>query len=200
MLKNINIFTVFWVIFAMFACTERVGTDAAAPPTSGTTSSTGSSSGGAGSTTETASTPPATTPTVSGKIIDNEDKTAGLKGIDANGNGIRDDIDRLIALKYAGTPEIKKAAEQEARALQRSMEATTRVEALRAGDAIKRAARCTDKLLPLDTPEQIRYWESMSKDIVALTANTKERFTAYWNGEKLKGGAVFQQPSEPVCD
>lgn len=198
MLKKINISMLLVIVLAISACTDS------STPQSSTTGSTSngttSSGAGAGSTTDAASTPPATKPTVSGKIIDNEDKTAGLKGVDANSNGIRDDIDRLIALKYAGTPEIKKAAEQKARALQRNMEASTRTEALRAGDAIKRAGRCVYKVLPLDTPEQIRYWENMSKDIVALTTNTKERFTSYWKANSLMSGAVFQQPSEPVCD
>ena len=134
------------------------------------------------------------------KIIDNEDLSPGLKGVDANNNGIRDDIDRLIAQKYARTPEIKRAAEQEARALQRSMEATTREEALRAGDAIKRAAECTYQVLPRDTREQVNYREDLSKDISALTANTQERFTAYWAAERLKSGAVFRQPDGQVCD
>lgn len=136
----------------------------------------------------------------SAKIIDNEDLSAGLRGVDANANGIRDDIDRLIAQKYARTPAIQRAAEQEARALQRNMEATTREEALRAGDAIKRAAWCTAEVLPMDTREQLKYWEDLSKDIVALTANTQERFTAYWAAERLKSGAVFRQPDGRVCD
>ena len=50
------------------------------------------------------------TPVTSPPIIDNEDLTPGLKGVDANNNGIRDDIDRLIAKKYSGTSAIKKAA------------------------------------------------------------------------------------------
>lgn len=144
--------------------------------------------------------PPGGGTTPSAKIIDNEDLSPGLKGVDANANGIRDDIDRLIAQKYARTPEIQRAAEQEAQALQRNMEATTREEALRAGDAIERAAECAYQLLPRDTREQVKYREDMSKDIVALTANTQERFTAYWAAERLKSGAVFRQPDGRVCD
>lgn len=136
----------------------------------------------------------------SAKIIDNEDLSPGLRGMDANANGIRDDIDRLIAQKYARTPAIQRAAEQKARALQRNMEATTREEALRAGDAIERAAECAYQLLPRDTRDQVKYREDMSKDIDALTANTQERFTAYWAAERLKSGAVLRQPDGRVCD
>ncbi|RZI43935.1 hypothetical protein EGT07_00425 [Herbaspirillum sp. HC18] len=134
------------------------------------------------------------------RIIDNEDLTPGLKGIDADNNGIRDDIDRLIAKKYAATPAMKKAAQQEARALQKNMEATTRKEALAAGDEIMRAGACVDKVFPHATSQDEKFWLQMSKEIEALTANTKERFTAYWKAESLKSGAVFSQPDEPVCD
>jgi len=129
-----------------------------------------------------------------------EDLSLGLRGVDANQNGIRDDIDRLIAQKYARTPEIQRAAEQKARALQRNLEATTREEALRAGDAIRRAAWCAAEVLPMETQEQLRYWEDMSKDIEALTANTEERFRAYWTANRLMSGAVFRQPDGRVCD
>lgn len=134
------------------------------------------------------------------KIIDNEDLSPGLRGVDANRNGIRDDIDRLIAQKYARTPEIQRAAEQKARALQRNMEATTREEALRAGDAVERAAECAYQTLPRATREQVQFREDMSKDIEALTANTEERFRAYWAANRLMSGAVFRQPDGRVCD
>lgn len=134
------------------------------------------------------------------KIIDNEDLSPGLRGVDANRNGIRDDIDRLIAQKYARTPEIQRAAEQKARALQRNIEATTREEALRAGDAVERAAECAYQTLPHQTREQVQFREDMSKDIEALTANTEERFRAYWAANRLMSGAVFRQPDGRVCD
>lgn len=134
------------------------------------------------------------------KIIDNEDLSPGLRGLDANRNGIRDDIDRLIAQKYARTPEIQRAAEQKARALQRNIEATTREEALRAGDAVERAAECAYQTLPHLTQDQVQFREDMSKDIEALTANTEERFRAYWAANRLMSGAVFRQPDGRVCD
>jgi hypothetical protein len=133
-------------------------------------------------------------------LIDNEDLTPGLKGIDADGNGIRDDIDRFIAKKYSATPAMKKVAEQKARAFQKSMEATTREQARVAGNEIVRAANCAFKVLPRVTPDDIKFREQMSIEIKALTANTKERFMAYWHGEKLAGGMVFRQAEEPVCD
>jgi hypothetical protein len=134
------------------------------------------------------------------RIIENEDLTPGLKGIDADQNGIRDDIDRLIARKYSATPVMKKAAEQEARALQQEMEVTTRKEAIAAGEAISRASDCVFKVFPSSTSQDLKLLLQMSQESEALTANTKERFTAYWKAAALSSGAVFSQPDEPVCD
>jgi hypothetical protein len=127
-------------------------------------------------------------------IIDQEDLTPGLKGIDADNNGIRDDIDRLIAKKYSTTPELKKAAEQKARNMQQFMEAMTRDAAFKAANQNMRAFDCAEKYLPLDSAI------ILSKEVEALTANTKERFIKYWDSNRLVGGEVFGDPMEPVCD
>ncbi len=134
------------------------------------------------------------------RIIDNEDMSPGLKGVDTNNNGIRDDIDRLIAKKYSVTPAMTKAAEQKARTLQKALEVTTKVQARVVGNEIRRAGRCAFKVLPRGSSENIKFREQLSHEIEALTANTKERFTAYWKGNELAGGMVFAQPAEPVCD
>jgi hypothetical protein len=140
------------------------------------------------------------TPTPSGPIIDNEDLTPGLRGVDADRNGIRDDIDRLIAKKYSGTPEIKKAVEQDAKALQRFLEVTDKDQARLAGEGVSRASACIFKVFPDSTAQESELRDQWAKEVEALTANTKERFTKYWRSESLIGGMVFKQPQEPVCD
>lgn len=132
--------------------------------------------------------------------VDNEDLTPGLKGIDADNNGIRDDIDRFIARYYSGTSMMKKVAEREARAFQKSMEATTGEAAQAAGNAIFLAGDCAYKLLPHATGKDMKIVEDMSIEIKALTANTKERFEAYWRGEALASGMVFRVNDDPVCE
>lgn len=133
-------------------------------------------------------------------VIENEDLTPGLRGIDSDGNGIRDDIDRLIAKKYSATSAVKKVAELQARALQRSMEATTREEAKSAGDEIFRASDCAYKYLPHANEEDMKFREKMSTEIEALTANTKERLVAYWKAESLSSGMIFHSNRNPICD
>jgi hypothetical protein len=138
-----------------------------------------------------------------------EDLTPGLKGTDANANGIRDDIDRLIATKFSQTPAIKKAAEQRALSLQLFMEATTKEQAFEAGQQNGRAAACAMQTLfpqPYDQytlAEQIEKEDiflGMSQQIQALTANTRERMVKYLASNKLVGGGVFPQAQQPVCD
>ena len=125
--------------------------------------------------------------------------TAGLKGTDNNTNGIRDDIDQLIGQKFSYTPEIKRAAQQEARALQQFMEAKTREEALKAAEQIARATSCTFKILS-DPIRDYEKRQALSKEIEVWTTNTKERLFNYLESSKLIGGASFMQPVEPVCD
>ncbi|MDM8569378.1 hypothetical protein QUF50_07720 [Thiotrichales bacterium HSG1] len=123
----------------------------------------------------------------------------GLKGVDSNENGIRDDIDQLIEQKFSYSPKIKRAAEQEARALQQFMEAKTKEAALEAAEQIARATSCTFKVLP----DPIRDYEKrkvLSNEIEIWITNTKERLFNYLESSKLVGGAYFMQPTEPVCD
>ncbi len=137
----------------------------------------------------------------SGPVIDNEDLTAGLKGIDADNNGIRDDIDRLIAKKYSATPELKKAVEQEARSEQKFLEVTTKQQVLIAGDEISRAVECVGNVvLRKGDAASEKLFLQIGKDITALTRNTEERFRKYEKSSRLAGGSVFEQPKDPVCD
>lgn len=55
-------------------------------------------------------------------------------------------------------------------------------------------------VLPLKTADSQRVFFKMSHELTALTANTQERFTAYWQANGLAGGAVFEPPRAPVCD
>ncbi len=129
-----------------------------------------------------------------------EDRSADPAGTDADGNGIRDDIDRLIADRYAASPALRHVAEQKARAMRQLLLATTREEALRAGEQIARASSCVFKVLPFAQPGAVTTREAMSRDIEGLTTNTRERLRLYLAANNLAGGGYFSQPPEPVCD
>jgi hypothetical protein len=122
-----------------------------------------------------------------------------LKETDDDANGIRDDIDELIVQKFSYTPEIKRAAQQEAKALQQFMEATTKEQALKSAEQIARATSCTFKILSNPIRDYDKR-QALAKELESWTTNTKERLSKYLESSKLIGGAYFTQPVEPVCD
>ncbi|RKZ53917.1 MAG: hypothetical protein DRR16_16950 [Candidatus Parabeggiatoa sp. nov. 3] len=124
---------------------------------------------------------------------------AGLKGTDDNANGIRDDIDQLIEQKFSYTPSVKRAAEQEARALQQFMEAKTKEAAIKGAEQIARATRCTFKILS-DPIRDYEKRQALSKELEAWTTNTKERLSHYLASSQLISGSYFMQQVEPFCD
>ena len=130
-----------------------------------------------------------------------EDFTPGLKGIDSDANGIRDDIDALILQKYADTPTIKKAAEKYARTVQVFMEANTKQEAYQAAKESGNMVDCiVHIILPGNNIENYKKRGQLIDEIVAYTANTRERFEKYWSSSKMIGGASFQIEKKPICD
>ena len=55
------------------------------------------------------------------KFLKNEDKTKTIGGIDANSNGVRDDIEEYIKLKYGNNPEFVSVYMQYAKELRRKL-------------------------------------------------------------------------------
>lgn len=129
-----------------------------------------------------------------------EDRSPGLAGQDGDGNGIRDDIDQLIASRFSPTPEAHRVAEQKARALRQMLLAQTREEALRAVAQLMRSTRCLYRVLPGTTAEVTALRLSMSRELEAWTANTRERLVKYQQSNQLSGGGYFPQQPDPVCD
>lgn len=131
-----------------------------------------------------------------------EDMTPGLKGVDADANGIRDDIDTLIANKYADTPLTRKVAEDYARSVQHFMEATTRQEAYETAKASGHMISCIHFAIYLPKEDASNYTKTQQliKDITAYTANTRERFEKYWDSNRMVGGASFHIETSPVCE
>lgn len=128
-------------------------------------------------------------------MVGKEDPAGSLAGPDSDNNGVRDDIDRLIQEKYSATPALRKASEQSARALARFMAATTREQAMAAGQDNRRAVEC---LYRHETQPGMA--DQAVKEIESLSANTQARFTRYRDANKLVAGGHFPDPTGPVCD
>jgi hypothetical protein len=109
-----------------------------------------------------------------------------LDGIDSNGNGVRDDIERFIALRYANSPSLINALNQYATTLQ-GFFANNASEVLiqQADSARRRAAKCWDYLSPQDERQAL-------DELEAEFVNTTERLRAYLDTDELLGGRTYQ--------
>ena len=127
------------------------------------------------------------------------DRTRTLAGIDANDDGIRDDVERYIRAHY---PPLEAPARQFARALQSSL-----LVDLRDADAlgevavqISRAVDCLDRsgLKIQNKPDD----PDVLDELQAITANTRHRMRAYIKfNAALDGTLSFPLPLEgDVCD
>lgn len=126
------------------------------------------------------------------------DRTDTVAGIDADDNGIRDDIDAYIKQTYR-IEEHQKAVNQYAKSLQASLLVDTEdkiaVKAITNEKA--RAISCiSDKIPGGKSPNG----ERVVREILSMTTNTKLRLTQYFVLDKALDGTVISLPSEDVCD
>ena len=127
------------------------------------------------------------------------DRTDSISGIDANANGVRDDIEQYIEKKYA-EPSQRAAAMQTARSLQQAL-------LVDKGDVLAmemvsemgmRAVNCRGLVFPgLDGFKDAH---EMSHQIEAMTTNTKKRLLTYLAYNKMVSGTVSQLPRGDTCD
>lgn len=126
------------------------------------------------------------------------DRSVDLQGPDANGNGIRDDIDAIIASSYAGA-EQRNAANQYAAALQ----AVILVDPTN-GPAVKalslRSMRAITCLYVKFGVGQEPLFSTVQEDLMAYTTNTKVRLLAYLRYAKALDGSVISQPEGNTCE
>ncbi|MBT9464723.1 MAG: hypothetical protein IV113_11880 [Hydrogenophaga sp.] len=127
------------------------------------------------------------------------DRTDSIAGIDANANGVRDDIERYIEKKYTVAPE-RAAAMQTGRALQQTLlvDKTDAVKLEEVSKAGVRAAKCRG--LVFSGLERFPEAYAMSRDIEAMTTNTKGRLLAYLAYNKAVSGTVSQLPKGDSCE
>ena len=126
------------------------------------------------------------------------DRTNTVAGIDADQNGIRDDIQAYINATYP-VPEQQKAVSQYARSLQAKLLVNPKDEyQVRASsDASGKGMSCIYEKFPVDnSPQAAR----IVREIFSLTTNTKQRLKAYMTFNQAMDGAVISLPTGKVCD
>lgn len=131
-------------------------------------------------------------------FLKNEDKTKTIGGIDANSNGVRDDIERYINLKYGNNPEFVSVYMQYAQELRRKLTLASddREVYRRASHKVSRQMVCTSKIDYEVEPEKM-YQDTMI--IYALSVNTKQRMAESNRISSLVSGMTFTLPTEEHC-
>ena len=121
-----------------------------------------------------------------------------LQGIDANGNGIRDDIDAYIAAQYP-LPAQRAAAVQTAKALQATLFVAPQdvAAAKSAARLVANAVHCVFSQFSggAASKEPAR----VLKELEAITTNTKPRLLAYLAYNKTLDGSVSSLPMGGTC-
>lgn len=127
------------------------------------------------------------------------DRTDSIAGIDANANGVRDDIEQHIEKKYT-EPARRKAAMQTARAYQQMLlvDKSDAVALDAASELGSRAIVCASSVFTGSEESVVRY--RMSAELESMTTNTKARLLAYLAYNKARSGTVSTMPKGDTCD
>lgn len=130
--------------------------------------------------------------------IPNLDKTSTLEGIDADVNGIRDDIDRYIANTYPA-PEQKKAVNQYARNLQDALlvDKTNKEDLKSYQLESSRSITCIFEKIPRD---MLPVNSDVIQDILAATINTKLRRVEFKKLNQALDGTSISLQTEDFCN
>ncbi|WOE43247.1 hypothetical protein [Acinetobacter chinensis] len=126
------------------------------------------------------------------------DRTDTVAGIDADDNGIRDDIDVYIGRIYT-SEEQQKAASQFAKTLQASLlvNKEDKIAVKAASIANTKAITCIFDKFPNGEASNN---ESVVQYILGITTNTKIRLLEYVAFDKALDGTVISIPNGEVCD
>lgn len=120
-------------------------------------------------------------PTPAGEV--ELDRSASVAGPDANGNGVRDDLDRVIARFPLGAAQKERATDFAAAVQDVLTTPMNRDAANERGLHLQRTLGCAADVLPDHG--------SVTGELFALTLNTSERVEAYLDFERNIGGAVI---------
>jgi hypothetical protein len=114
---------------------------------------------------------------------------ATLEGIDSDGDGLRDDVQRFIALSQPSSVRIRAALTQEAVALQRALlDSASETESAEHARAIDHAIECQFFVVPGDGAA------GLAAELESEVVNTEARLAAYLAFQAHLTGKVFPAP------
>lgn len=125
--------------------------------------------------------------------------TATVGGIDANANGVRDDLEPFLLQYFGKQPQVLRAMSNMIIGLQATMTASTAAESSRAQSMTIRATECL-----LAVKDQLAKDEARDAKMVALLVNTPARTAAIAAHKERIGQQVFAMREldewEAVCN
>ena len=124
-----------------------------------------------------------------------QDKSDSISGIDADNNGIRDDIDKFIVEQY-NSEEDRSAVRQIARNTQSKLLLTNPAEAEDIKSIYDRQVKATVCLGVRRDSSESSVYEGTIKDILQITLNTDLREKAYRDYGRMIGTLRVKFPEE----
>lgn len=122
-----------------------------------------------------------------------------LLGPDENENGIRDDIDAILAKRYTDERELR-AAKQMARAMQAvfTVNLDNIIAVKEANRQISRANTCIYSVFDPDSEDRSAF--GVGSDLQSLTYNTRDRLRHYMLFNRALSGTSWGKAKEDTCE
>jgi len=113
---------------------------------------------------------------------------ANIPGIDSDGDGVRDDVERYIALSYPDSSKLRAVLAQLALASQRFLLSSTSLDINNAASAFNDGVECLVYISPENAGEIHAAFQGQ-------VLNTKDRIAAYYNVQAKLDRATLAKPS-----
>jgi hypothetical protein len=126
------------------------------------------------------------------------DRSADVKGPDADGDGIRDDINAVIAKTYSDSTQVKAAVQFAAVAQAQLLVDTGNPAAVK--DVAVRTAAAVNCLAQTFGTTTTPSFSDVARALEADTANTKQRKQAQLAYSQAMAGAVISLPEGNTCE
>lgn len=118
-----------------------------------------------------------------------------LEGIDSDGDGVRDDIERYIALTYPNSEKTRAAATQNAKAIQALvLDSSDKEASIRNAQEESDALDCLSYIHGMGTNTT----RTIASELLAQMLNTDARSRAYLTADEHLGGQHY--PSTPLAE
>lgn len=132
------------------------------------------------------------------------ERGTAISGPDTNANGVRDDIDAIVTARFS-EPAQRSAAVQSARAYQSSLtvDTTNKAATVAVSQAMMNATNCLFEKFPMGETAPAAGATTpgaLSRELEAMTANTKPRLQAYLKFNKALDGTVSSVPKGSTCE